>query len=131
MSYMWIQETRERLQAINLLSLRQYPWNRQSTTSFSLEAYYRESDWIDPQFYGIRDQNTHSLQSWLPMMMPCTDRAWAVCRSMISTCIQYQRQGLGQRLIEFSKAFPDKASQGHIGNLTRVPYPLLRNRDLG
>lgn len=54
MSYMLIQETRERLQAINTVVASSISaWNLVDRLHrFSLETYrYRESDWIDHQFY--------------------------------------------------------------------------------
>lgn len=60
MSYMLIQETRERLQAMNTVVASSITaWNLVGRLHrLSVEAYrYRESDWINHQFYGFRDQN--------------------------------------------------------------------------
>ena len=60
MSYTQIQETRERLQAINTVVASSITaWNLGGRLHrLSVEAYrYRESDWIHHQFYGLRDQN--------------------------------------------------------------------------
>jgi len=60
MSYTLIQETRERLQAMNTVVASSITaWNLVGRLHrLSVETYrYRESDWIDREFYGLRDQN--------------------------------------------------------------------------
>ncbi len=105
MSYMLIQETRERLQAINTVVASSISaWNRiDRLHRFSLETYrYRESDWIDHQFYGLHDQN-NTLSAILALNDDALDLSGALnCLQIHSLYVHTddQRQGLGQRLIE-------------------------------
>ncbi len=60
MSYIFTQETPEALPAINaVLESSITAWNLSDRLyRLSVNAYrYSESDWIDHQFYGLRDQN--------------------------------------------------------------------------
>ena len=105
MSYMLIQETRERLQAMNTIVASSITaWNLVGRLHrLSVEAYrYRESDWIDHQFYGLRDQN-----NTLSAILALTNDALELSGDL--SCLQIhglyvhancQRQGVGQRLVD-------------------------------
>ena len=105
MSYMLIQETRERLQAMNTVVASSITaWNLVGRLHrLSVEAYrYRESDWIDHQFYGLRDQN-----NTLSAILALTNDALELSGDL--SCLQIhglyvhancQRQGVGQRLVD-------------------------------
>ena len=105
MSYTLIQETRERLQAMNTVVASYITaWNLGGRLHrLSVEAYrYRESDWIDHQFYGLRDQN-NTLSAILALNNDALELPGDLsCLQIHGLCVHadYQRQGLGRRLIE-------------------------------
>jgi GNAT superfamily N-acetyltransferase len=105
MSYTLIQETRERLQTMNTVVASSITaWNLVDRLHrLSVEAYrYRESDWIDHQFYGLRDQN-NTLSAILALNNDTLELPGDLsCLQIHGLYVHadYQRQGLGQRLIE-------------------------------
>ncbi|MEC8126158.1 MAG: GNAT family N-acetyltransferase [Pseudomonadota bacterium] len=100
-----IQETRERLQAINtVLTSSITTWNLvDRLRRLSSDTYhYRESNLIDDQVYGLRAQNKTP-----PAILALNDNALELPRDLSSLqihclCVHadYQRQGLRQHLIE-------------------------------
>ena len=109
MSYIFSQETPEALPAINaVLESSITAWNLSDRLyRLSVNAYrYSESDWLDHQFYGLRDQNNTLLAilvfnddaSELPGDRSCLQIHGLYVHS------EYRRQGLGQQLIDHAMA---------------------------
>ena len=105
MSYIFTQETPEALSAINaVLESSITAWNLSDRLyRLSVNAYrYSESDWIDHQFYGLRDQNNTLLAilvlnddaSELPGDQSCLQIHGLYVHS------DSRHQGLGQHLVD-------------------------------
>ncbi|NCW09436.1 MAG: GNAT family N-acetyltransferase [Gammaproteobacteria bacterium] len=105
MSYIFTQETPEALPAINaVLESSITAWNLSDRLyRLSVNAYrYSESDWIDHQFYGLRDQNNTLLAilvlnddaSELPGDQSCLQIHGLYVHS------DSRHQGLGQHLVD-------------------------------
>jgi GNAT superfamily N-acetyltransferase len=119
MSYIFSQETPATLPAINdVLASSIAAWNLSDRLyRLSINAYrYSESDWIDHQFYGLRDQNNTLLAilvlnddaSELPGDQSCLQIHGLYVHS------DHRHQGLGQRLIEEAL---DLAKRRHLDAL--------------
>ena len=104
MSYMLIQETRERLQAMNTVVVSSITtWNLVGRLHrLSMEAYRHRESTRSKQFYGLRDQN-----NTLSAILALNNYALELPGDL--SCLQihglyvhanYQRQGLGKRLVD-------------------------------
>ena len=139
MSYTLIQETRKRLQAMNTVVASSITaWNLVGRLHrSSVEAYrYRESDWIDHQFYGLRDQN-----NTLSGILALTNDALELPGDL--SCLQihglyvhanYQRQGVGQRLVDHAihlartrdlNAVSVKSHQSAVSYFEKLEFQLI------